>query len=75
MKRNIFNKLIDWKNSPLRKPLILMGARQVGKTWLLKKLGEEEYKNTIYISFELNIEYAEIFKRDRNPKRIIMANQ
>lgn len=71
MKRNIFNKLIDWKNSPLRKPLILMGARQVGKTWLLKKLGEEEYKNTIYISFELNIEYAEIFKRDRNPKRII----
>lgn len=62
---------IDWKDSNLRKPLILLGARQFGKTYLLKDFGKSNYQNTAYISFESNQEYLEIFKRDKNPNRII----
>lgn len=71
MKRDLISKLIDWKNSNLRKPLILLGARQFGKTYLLKDFGKSNYQNTAYISFESNQEYLEIFKRDKNPNRII----
>jgi len=52
MKRLLFQELISWKNSPDRKPLILEGARQVGKTWLLKQLANEVYSNFIYCNFE-----------------------
>lgn len=71
MKRDLISKLIDWKVSNLRKPLILLGARQFGKTYLLKDFGKSNYQNTAYISFESNQEYLEIFKRDKNPNRII----
>jgi hypothetical protein len=71
MKRDLISKLIDWKDSNLRKPLILLGARQFGKTYLLKDFGKSNYQNTAYISFESNKEYLEIFKRDKNPNRII----
>lgn len=71
MKRDLISKLIDWKDSNLRKPLILLGARQFGKTYLLKDFGKSNYQNTAYISFESNQEYLEIFKRDKNPNRII----
>ena len=71
MKRDSISKLIDWKDSNLRKPLILLGARQFGKTYLLKDFGKSNYQNTAYISFESNQEYLEIFKRDKNPNRII----
>ena len=54
MKRDITNKLAIWKNSNDRKPLILTGARQVGKTWALKEFGRQYYKNTAYIMFEKN---------------------
>ena len=47
MKRLLYDKLLDWKNSQRRKPLLLEGARQVGKTYLLKKFGENEFKNIV----------------------------
>lgn len=75
MKRDLISKLIDWKDSNLRKPLILLGARQFGKTYLLKDFGKSNYQNTAYISFESNQEYLEIFKRDKNPNRIITVNR
>lgn len=48
MERLILNKLLEWKNSPYRKPLILKGVRQVGKTWILKEFGRRYYENTAY---------------------------
>ena len=49
MKRLLYQNLLDWKNKENRKPLILNGARQVGKTWLVKEFGKNEYKNLVYI--------------------------
>ena len=46
MERFIMNKLLEWKNSPYRKPLVLKGVRQVGKTWILKEFGKRYYENT-----------------------------
>ncbi|MDK8692371.1 AAA family ATPase, partial [Gardnerella swidsinskii] len=51
MKRLIMSKLLAWKNSPYRKPLILKGVRQVGKTWILKEFGKLYYKNIAYFNF------------------------
>ena len=50
MERFILKKLLDWKNSPYRKPLILKGVRQVGKTWILKEFGRRYYENTAYFN-------------------------
>ena len=61
MERLLYNRLIQWKNSNERKPLILEGARQVGKTWLLKHFGEREYKNFCYINCDSNPHLEEIF--------------
>ena len=52
MERVILKKLLDWKNSPYRKPLILKGVRQVGKTWVLKEFGRRYYENTAYFNFD-----------------------
>ncbi len=71
MKRYAINKLIDWKESQNRKPLIIRGARQVGKTWLMKEFGKTQYKKTIYINFENNDLMREHFSKDLNTKRII----
>ena len=54
MKRSIYNELLRWKQRPERKPLILLGARQVGKTYILKKFGENEYEHLIYINCHRN---------------------
>ncbi len=56
MEREIVNKLIEWKNSSNRKPLIIHGARQVGKTYIIKQFGKENYENLIYVNFETNQE-------------------
>lgn len=56
MERLIINKLLDWKNSPYRKPLILKDVRQVGKTWGLKEFGKRYYKNIAYFTFDENEE-------------------
>lgn len=61
MKRSIYGNLLDWKNSKERKPLILDGARQVGKTWILKEFGANEYKNVAYINCDKTIEMKSLF--------------
>lgn len=71
MKRKIVKSLIEWKNSKDRKPLVLQGARQVGKTYSALTFGKEYYKNTAYFNFENNSELSKVFQRDLNPERII----
>jgi len=71
MERNAFNKLIAWKNDPDRKPLIVKGARQVGKTWLMKEFGEKQYNNYVYYNFDEEDELSSIFEVNKNPHRII----
>ena len=58
MKREIVNDLLEWKNSENRKPLIIHGARQVGKTYIVKQFGKEHYDNLIYVNFETNQELS-----------------
>lgn len=71
MERLIMSKLIDWKLSPYRKPLILKGVRQVGKTWLLKEFGRQYYENTAYFNFDENEEYKQFFETTKDIERIL----
>ncbi len=71
MYRELKEKLNDWKNSTTRKPLILQGARQVGKTWLMKEFGKTEFQKTVYINFESSSRLKEIFLTDFDIDRII----
>jgi uncharacterized protein len=75
MKRNKLQKLIEWKNMPSRKPLIIKGARQVGKTWLMKEFGRLHYKSTVYLNFEKNKRLKGLFVNDFDIKRVIVALQ
>lgn len=70
MKRQIFEELVKWKNSKSRKPLILMGARQVGKTYILKEFGHRAYKKLVYINCDDNNDVANLFF-DYDTERII----
>ncbi|RHW65262.1 DUF4143 domain-containing protein [Clostridium botulinum] len=71
MKRKVMKWLIDWKNSSNRKPLILQGARQVGKTYSTLYFGKQYYDSVVYFNFENNSELIKIFERDLEPERII----
>ena len=71
MQRLILNDLISWKNKKERLPLILKGARQVGKTWLLQEFGETEFEDVLYINFENTQGLKEDFDGDISPQRII----
>lgn len=71
MKRLLIESLCAWKNSTYRKPLILKGVRQVGKTWLLKEFGKRHYKNTAYFNFDENEEYKQFFETTKDVKRIL----
>jgi len=71
MRRKLYNKLIEWKQSKGRKPLILRGARQVGKTYLLEEFGKQEFNKTIYLNFERKPHLGSIFERDLSIERII----
>jgi predicted AAA+ superfamily ATPase len=71
MKRDILKSLILWKESARRKPLILRGARQVGKTWCLQSFGINHYQNIAYLNFEEMPLASELFKNDLTPNRII----
>ena len=73
MQRLLMQNLIKWKKSKYRKPLILWGARQVGKTWLMRTFGREQFENCVYISFYNNRRMAGIFEADYNPIRILKA--
>ncbi len=71
MERLALDKLIKWKNSPYRKPLIVKGVRQVGKTWLLKEFGKRFYENTAYFNFDENPDYKQFFSITKNVERIL----
>ena len=73
MYRIAIEKLLKWKQSKRRKPLIIEGARQVGKTWLMKEFGRQAYADTIYINFDSNSRMAELFAADLDTERLIMG--
>ena len=71
MERLILQRLLKWKHSPYRKPLILKGVRQVGKTWVLKEFGRRYYENTAYFNFDENEEYKQFFETTKDTDRIL----
>ena len=71
MERLILNRLLEWKDSPYRKPLILKGVRQVGKTWALREFGRRYYDNTAYFNFDENEEYRQFFETTKEVDRIL----
>jgi uncharacterized protein len=71
MYRNALKDLLKWKSKINKKPLVIRGARQVGKTWLMKKFGEQEFVNTVYISFDNNQQMKNLFEIDLKIERII----
>lgn len=71
MKRTLYNDLLLWKNSKKRKPLLLQGVRQVGKTYLVYEFGHKEYSNYIYLNFEQNQNLHTLFKNELKPEKII----
>lgn len=71
MKRFALERLIEWKKNKNKKPLIIRGARQVGKTWLMKEFGQLCYEHTVYINFDKNETMKELFGRDLDVSRII----
>ncbi len=73
MYRTAIEKLLQWKESKYRKPLIIEGARQVGKTWLMKEFGRLYYTDTVYINFDSNARMAELFASNLDTSRLIMG--
>ncbi|MBI1871151.1 MAG: ATP-binding protein [Chlamydiae bacterium] len=73
MKRLLTSQLISWKQSEQRKPLILKGVRQVGKTWLLKEFGKQYYENTAYFNFEEQVELRQYFETTKDVQRILQS--
>ncbi|MBQ2379742.1 MAG: ATP-binding protein [Akkermansia sp.] len=75
MKRDAIEQLQNWKKSPIRKPLLLLGARQVGKTWLMQEFGRRYYKKVAYIRFDLNERLRASFEQDYDINRLLEAIQ
>lgn len=71
MERNILNDLCKWKDSMRRKPLILRGARQVGKTWVLQEFGKRYFADCLYVNFERQEEYRQFFQTTKDVRRIL----
>lgn len=71
MKRSALSQLIAWKNNPERKPLIIRGARQVGKTWLMKEFGQSCYERFAYFNFDEEDALKSVFETNKNPQRIV----
>ena len=71
IKREIIDKLKTWKDNPRRKPLVLQGARQVGKSWVLKKFGQECYEDVVYVNFDTMPGIKEDFKRTKEPHKLL----
>ena len=71
LRRNAIHDLIQWKSSENRKPMVLKGARQVGKTWLMKEFGSRCYDHVVYFNFDEEDELKSIFETNKNPSRII----
>ncbi|WP_028908713.1 ATP-binding protein [Xylanibacter ruminicola] len=72
MERTVYQRLLEWKGSSVRKPLVLLGARQVGKTYILKEFGRNEFKNIVYINCDNN-SFTDTLFRDFDIQRIIHA--
>ena len=75
MRRKIYNQLLKWKENKDRKPLMLLGARQVGKTWIMQHFGEKEYKNVAYINCDDEPRMKQLFELDYNIDRILITIQ
>ena len=73
MYRIAMEKLFQWKESKRRKPLVIEGARQVGKTWLMKEFAKQAYADTVYINFDANSQMAELFAADLDTERLLMG--
>ena len=73
MERYAMKKLEEWHNRKNRKPLILKGARQVGKTWLMKEFGKTHFKYTAYVNFDNNKNMDAVFEANYDIDRILMA--
>lgn len=71
MKRTLYHNLLEWKESQRRKPLLLQGARQVGKTWLINEFGKKEYKKYVYLNFEQMPNLKTLFTNELSPQKII----
>ena len=71
MQRTLMKDLIAWKNSPIRKPLILRGARQTGKTWILQKFGADEFPEVVYVRLEDNVAMETLFAGSLDPQRLL----
>lgn len=71
MERLALKQLYAWKNSPYRKPLLIKGVRQVGKTWILKEFGRRHYTNTAYFNFDENPDYKQFFDTTKDVERIL----
>lgn len=71
MRRFILDELINWKKSKYRKPLILKGARQIGKTYILKEFGEKEYEGVAYFNFDHDEDLYNLFTDTKDPKRLL----
>lgn len=71
MYRYAIEELFKWKEKPIRKPMIIHGARHVGKTWLMKEFGKKAYTHTVYINFEDNVTMEDLFSYDLDTKRLI----
>jgi uncharacterized protein len=71
MERKLTENLVQWKEKKRRKPLLLLGARQVGKTWLMKSFGTHYFENYVYVNFEKESKYRKLFEEDFNPERIV----
>lgn len=75
MERILTHQLIQWKSNKRRKPLLIKGARQVGKTWIMKKFGKDNFKEVIYINFEKDKLFQNLFEQDFDIQRILLALQ
>ena len=75
MRRFLMADLLEWRDSPHRKPLVLNGARQVGKTWLLQEFGKAAFKNVAYVSFDNNPQLASLFDNGYDLAQILLGIQ
>lgn len=73
IERNIMDELVAWKKSPHRKPLVMQGARQVGKSWVMKRFGERYYDNMLYLNFDTMPGLKDVFVQTKEPAKIIRA--
>ena len=71
LQRFISQELIKWKNSRYRKPLILKGARQIGKTYILREFGNDNYEDVAYFNFDHDEDLYNLFEKTKDPKRIL----